>query len=239
MLRLDHLRLQQGTFTLEADLTVPAGAIVAVIGPSGGGKSTLLTAIAGFVAPVSGRILWAGSDITGAAPGDRPVSILFQDGNLFPHLTIEENVGLALGPRLRHGPAARERIRTALEQVGLGGMGARRPAALSGGQQSRAALARVLLADRPLVLLDEPFSALGPGLRQDMLDLAARTLGGAGRTVLVVTHDPDDARRVAETTIFVADGHAAAPRPTGALLDNPPPALAAYLGDRAGQRPAG
>lgn len=229
MLSLDRLTLAQGDFRLTADLTLPSGSRTAIMGPSGGGKSTLLAAIAGFLAPASGRILWNGQDITTTAPGDRPVAILFQDNNLLPHLTVAQNAGLALAPRLRLTPAQRARIDAALAQVGLTGLGDRKPAQLSGGQQSRAALARVLLSDRPLVLLDEPFAALGPGLRAEMLDLARATLG-PDRTLLLVTHDPDDARRLGGDLVLVADGTVTQPAPADRLLAHPPPALATYLG---------
>lgn len=229
-LRMDGVRLAQGAFVLTADLSVPQGEVVAVMGPSGGGKSTLLAGIAGFVTPTAGRILWDGDDIGQRAPGDRPVSILFQDHNLFPHLSVDQNLGLGIDPALRLSTADRGRIAAVLDRVGLPGLGARRPAQLSGGQQSRIALGRALLADRPLVLLDEPFAALGPALRHEMLDLAAETLGAAGRTLLMVSHDPGDARRIADSVIVVDDGRAAAPVPTARLLDDPPPGLRAYLG---------
>jgi thiamine transport system ATP-binding protein len=236
MLTLDRLTLAQGAFRLTADLGLATGSRTAVMGPSGGGKSTLLSAIAGFLAPVSGRILWNGQDITGLPPADRPVAILFQDNNLFPHLTIAQNAGLALAPRLRPTPADAARIEEALSRVGLAGMGARKPAELSGGQQSRAALARLLLSDRPIVLMDEPFAALGPGLRADMLDLATATLGTAGRTILLVTHDPDDALRLGGDLVLVADGSVSPPAPAARLLADPPPALRAYLGPSAAPR---
>ncbi len=230
MLALEGLRLEQGAFALKADLTVATGAIVALIGPSGAGKSTLLAAIAGFLKPVAGRVLWDGVDLGGLAPGERPVAMLFQEGNLFPHLSVAENIGLALTPRLRLSEAERARVAEVLGRVGLDGLGDRLPGDLSGGQQSRAALARVLLQDRPLVLLDEPFAALGPGLRDEMLALTAEVLGGAGRTLLLVSHEPREAARIAGETIFVAGGRAEAPAPTEALLADPPPALREYLG---------
>ncbi|NCO86768.1 MAG: ATP-binding cassette domain-containing protein [Rhodobacterales bacterium] len=230
MLRLDGLRLAQGDFALAADLVVQGGATVAVMGPSGGGKSTLLSVIAGFLAPVAGRVLWGGADITALPPAARPVSILFQDNNLFPHLTIAQNIGLALRPALRLTAAEADRVEDVLVRVGLAGLGTRRPAALSGGQQSRAALARLLVAQKPLVLLDEPFAALGPALRAEMLDLCAQTLGGQGRTLLMVTHDPQDARRIASDVMAVEGGEVSAPAPTAQVLDHPPPGLRAYLG---------
>lgn len=230
MLHLDHLLLTEPGFSLTADFTVAKGARVAIIGPSGAGKSTLLNAIAGFVAPTGGRVLWEGADLAALAPGLRPVTILFQDQNLFPHLTVEENLALGLSPRLRLGEGERKRLHWALERTGLAGLGARRPAELSGGQAGRAALARALLRARPLLLLDEPFAALGPALKHEMLALVAEVADETGATVLMVTHDPRDAQGFASQTVLVADGIAHAPQETAALFAHPPKALADYLG---------
>ena len=230
MLRCENLVLQQGTFRLSVDVAIPEGKAVALIGASGAGKSTLLAAIAGFLAPVSGRLLWNGADIAQAPPGARPVSMLFQDNNLFPHLSAAQNVGLGLRPDLRLTAQELDQVDAALADVGLEGFGERKPKALSGGQQSRVALARVLVADRPVVLLDEPFSALGPALKDEMLDLVKAKLVAAGKTVIMVTHDPADARRIADMVSLVADGQVRAPVATEVLFDNPPAALKAYLG---------
>ena len=229
MLRLEHLDIRQEGFRLTADCQVAKGAKVAVIGPSGAGKSTLLMALAGFVAH-SGRVTWQGQDLAALSPGGRPLSILFQDQNLFPHLTLVQNLGLGLSPRLQLTAADHARIETTLARVGLGGMGNRKPAQLSGGQLGRAALARALLRARPILLLDEPFAALGPALKAEMLDLVTETANETGATVLMVTHDPADARHFADLTVLVADGAAAAPVPTAALFANPPSALRDYLG---------
>ena len=227
MLQLDHLRITLGDFSLAADLKMPDPGITAIIGPSGAGKSTLLAAIGGFRIPAAGRILWKETDITALAPGSRRVTTLFQDNNLFPHLTVTQNVGLGLSPALRLTDTDRRVIAKVLDRVGLTGFEARKPAQLSGGQQSRVALARALARDKPVVLLDEPFSALGPGLRNEMLDLVAETLGG---TVLMVTHDPADALRIAQNAVLISDGIAHPPTGTKALLADPPPKLRAYLG---------
>ncbi len=230
MLQFEKVHLTQDDFHLSADLCLAKGSLAAVIGPSGAGKSTLLSLVAGFLQPDRGRITWAGQDLGPLSPGKRPVSILFQDQNLFPHLTVAQNVGLGLRPDLRLTAAQREQIAEALTHTGLAGMGARLPASLSGGQQSRVALARVLLRARPVLLLDEPFSALGPSLKAEMLDLVARIAGETGTTVLMVTHNPEDARRIAPRTIVIEGGQAHPPVATGPLLDNPPPELRAYLG---------
>lgn len=230
MLTLEAVTLAKGEFRLTADWSAAPGARIAVVGPSGAGKSTLLMAIAGFLAPVSGRILWQGQDMADVSPGGRPVSILFQDQNLFPHLTIAQNLGLGLSPRLRLTPDDRQRVAAALARVGLAGLGDRRPAALSGGQLGRAALARVLLRARPILLLDEPFAALGPALKADMLALVTEIAAETRALVLMVTHEPGDAQRFADLTVLVAAGVAAPPTETTALFEDPPPALRDYIG---------
>ena len=229
MLTLENLRITLGDFELVADLSVKTGQRVAIIGPSGAGKSTLLGAIAGFIQPASGRIMVDGRDITDAEPAKRPVAMLFQDSNLFPHLTVAQNVGLGLRPSLRLSSQETDQVNSALDRVGLRGFQDRKPAALSGGQQSRVALARTLLRDRPVMLLDEPFAALGPGLKAEMLDLVLNLANDSGTTILMVTHDPNDALQLAGDTILIADGHAQPPQDTQTLFDNPPEALRDYL----------
>ena len=230
MLQLDQVVLVQDGFRLTADWQVDAGQTVAVIGPSGAGKSTLLAMISGFLAPTSGRILLAGRDVTEVPPALRPVSILFQDQNLFPHLTVTQNLGLGIRPNLRLSVEEHARVKGALDRVGLADLGARRPAQLSGGQAGRAALARALLQARPVLLLDEPFAALGPGLKAEMLALVADVTTEAGTTVLMVTHDPLDARTNATQVVFVDEGLAAPPVPTDAFFARTDPAVARYLG---------
>lgn len=200
-----------------------------MIGPSGAGKSTLLMAIAGFLPLESGRILWNGRDLAALGPGERPVSILFQDQNLFPHLNVERNLALGLSTRSRLSAAQSAQIAAVLERVGLPEMAARRPAELSGGQLARVALARALLRARPIFLLDEPFSALGPALRAEMVALVNEVADETGALVLMVTHDPQDARAMRQT-VLVSEGHAYAPAPTAGLFAEPPPALRNYLG---------
>ena len=215
---------------MTADLALAPGSSTALIGPSGAGKSTLLSVIAGFLAPTAGRLSWNGSDITDLPPAARPATLLFQDHNLFAHLSAARNVGLGLRPDLRLDRAGWARVAGALDTVGLAGMEGRLPGQLSGGQRQRVALARALLRARPILMLDEPFAALGPALRVEMLDLVARIRAEQGATLLMVTHDPRDALRIAEQTVLVMDGTVAPPAPTGALLADPPAGLRAYLG---------
>ena len=223
------MTVRRGDWVLRADLSVPAGALVAVMGPSGSGKSTLLSAIGGFE-DASGTILWNGTRIDGLPPARRPCATLFQDGNLFPHLSARRNVGLGVRPNLRLSAAEWARVDAALAHSGLVGFENRLPGDLSGGQAARVALARVTVQDRPLLLLDEAFGGLGPALKREMLERTAALARDGGRTLLMVTHDPDDAAAICARTILVADGVAHPPAPTAALLADPPPALGAYLG---------
>ena len=230
MLHFDHLTLTVDGFLLTANWAIDAGTKLALLGGSGEGKSTLLMGLAGFLTPTSGRILWQGRDLGPLPPADRPMAILFQDQNLFPHLTLTQNLGLALNPRLKLTPAHHAHIAQVLERLGLSGLGARKPADLSGGQQGRAALGRVLLQARPILLLDEPFAALGPALKADLLTLVSDLAADAGTTVVMVTHDPADAVRFADQVVLVHGGVAEAPVETRTLFANPPAALRAYLG---------
>lgn len=230
MLKLEAAEIRNGDFRVTADWDVAQGRKVAVIGPSGAGKSTLIGAIAGFQTLERGKIVWESTDISSLLPGKRPVAMLFQDGNLFPHLSVAQNVGLGMRPDLRLDRGQKDRVAAAIQRVGLSGLESRKPGELSGGQQSRAALARVLVQDRPIILLDEPFAALGPALKAEMLDLVAALVQETGATLLMVSHDPSDARRIADQVILVESGRAHAPADTATLLDNPPPALKAYLG---------
>jgi thiamine transport system ATP-binding protein len=160
------------------------------------------------------------------------MAMLFQDNNLFPHLTAERNIALAVTQHRTLTKSTRQKILTALMRVGLEGFGDYKPGQLSGGQQSRVALARVLLQDKPIVLLDEPFNALGPALKNDMLDLLQILAHERKSLVLMVTHNPEDALRIAHETLLVSDEQVSLPVSTPDLLANPPPALATYLGKR-------
>ncbi len=230
MLTLSGVKITQGDFRLEASIGFQPGQVIALIGPSGAGKSTLMSVLSGFFDASAGEVLWDGKRIDHLPPDRRPVSMLFQDNNLFPHLTVEQNVGLALRPSLRFNSEEKRKITSALERVGLHGKGDRRPAELSGGQQSRAALARLLLQNKPIVLLDEPFAALGPGLKREMLCLVRDSVLTSSGVVIMVTHDPEDARFAADQIALVDEGFVHHPQPTADVLNAPPEVLRRYMG---------
>ncbi len=212
--RCEAVAFSYGETPMLFDVTVPAGGTVALMGPSGSGKSTLLSLIAGFEAPSSGRILIGGKDVTREPPARRPVSMVFQENNLFGHLDAAANVGLGRSPALKLTRKDRDDVAAALARVGLAGKERRLPRELSGGERQRVALARVLVRDRPVLLLDEPFAALGPALKADMLALLDDLQRERGMTLVMATHDPDDARAIASQILFVEEGHVAAHGPT-------------------------
>jgi len=185
-------------------LDVGAGEVVALLGASGSGKSSLLRAVAGLEPLAGGSVSWDGEDLTSVPVHRRGFAMMFQDGQLFPHLSVAANVGYALAGRER---AARDRrVAELLELVGLAGYGPRPVTALSGGQAQRVALARSLAAEPRLLMLDEPLSALDTGLREHLLGVLDTTLQATGTPALYVTHDQDEAFAIADRVAVLAGG---------------------------------
>jgi thiamine transport system ATP-binding protein len=205
-LRLSGVTLSLGDHRFAFDMAVEAGSFVAVTGPSGSGKTTLFNVIAGFEGVETGSVTIGDDDVTAIRPALRPISLVFQDNNLFAHLDIFTNVALGVSPSLHLGVNDRAAISAALARVGLAGFEKRMPATLSGGERQRAAFARVVVRRRPLVLLDEPFAALDPDLRHQMGDLLAGLHRDEGFTILMITHDLDEARRLADCQIRIEAG---------------------------------
>jgi thiamine transport system ATP-binding protein len=228
---LHDVRFRYEDMDMRFDIEVEAGRFLAVIGPSGAGKSTLLNLIAGFEQPLSGQIRLMERDCRDVPPAGRPVTIVFQEHNLFPHLDVWKNVALGRAPDLKLGAAGEAAVAAALARVGLSGFESRKPKELSGGERQRAALARALVRDKPILLLDEPFAALGPALRRDMLDLVTGLWRERALTVVLVSHDPADARAAATDVAFVDAGHILRHGPAASVLDATDlPELSAYLG---------
>lgn len=203
---LDDVHLQLGTQSFHFDCRLPAGAVTAVTGASGSGKSTLLNLVAGFETPDSGRVIIAGQDVSLLHPGERPVSLVFQDNNLFAHLDLFTNVGLGIHPGMRLDGQEREAVSIALGRVGLEGFERRMPATLSGGERQRAAFARALVRRKPVLLLDEPFAALDPALRASMVELLLDLHRETQNTVVIVSHDPGEVESLADHVLVVEQG---------------------------------
>ena len=230
---LKDVKLRLGNHDFQFDLDIPKGQFAAITGPSGAGKSTLFNVIAGFDAPKSGRVEIGGHNMTEVRPGERPVSLIFQDNNLFAHLDVFTNVALGANPSMKLSQAQKLGISEALTRVGLAGFEKRHPGSLSGGERQRVAFARALVRHRPVMLLDEPFAALDPGLRRDMGALLKDLQKQEGFTVLMITHDPDEATELASMAAFLDDGRIVASAPIDIFkMLSQPPALRRFLGNQ-------
>ncbi len=186
--------------------SIESGQYFALLGPSGGGKTTLLRLIGGFLRPTAGRVLLHGQDVSHLPPNRRPTSMVFQNYALFPHMTVERNV--AYGLKLLKAPAEeiRDKVDRMLEMVGLEGYNRRMPHELSGGQQQRVQLARSLVLERDILLLDEPLASLDAKLRKDMCLELKRIQEKVGITFIHVTHNQEEALTVADRIAIIADG---------------------------------
>ena len=228
MLKL-NFSLKESYLTISTNISLEPDKIYAVVGPSGAGKSTFLNLISGFASISSGTITWNGEEISNLPPAKRSVSILFQDNNLFPHLSVWRNLALAVTHWPKISRDNEEKLKAVMSEVGILGLENRKPSQLSGGQQSRVALARVLLQKNKILLLDEPFSALGPSLKDQMLELIKKIAKNKKLLVLMVTHEPADAKKVASHTLVVKDKKVHPPLITEKALDPINGPLADYL----------
>ena len=228
MLKL-NFSLKKSYLTISTNISLEPEKIYAVVGPSGAGKSTFLNLISGFASISSGSIIWNEQEISHLPPAKRSVSILFQDNNLFPHLSVWRNLALAVTHWPKISRDNEEKLKAVMSEVGILGLENRKPSQLSGGQQSRVALARVLLQKNKILLLDEPFSALGPSLKDQMLELIKKIAKNKKLLVLMVTHEPADAKKVASQTLVVKDKKVHPPLSTEKALDPVNGPLADYL----------
>ncbi|MGP4123069.1 MAG: thiamine ABC transporter ATP-binding protein ThiQ [Sodalis sp. (in: enterobacteria)] len=229
MITLDNITWFYRDLPMRFHLHLNGGEKVAVLGPSGAGKSTLLNLIAGFLTPHSGNLWLDGVLHHQTPPARRPISMLFQENNLFMHLTVAENIGIGLHPGLRLTSTQRIQLRDAARQAGLEKVLDRLPAAISGGQRQRTALVRCLVRQEPILLLDEPFSALDPALRAEMIRLLNDVCAARHLTLLMVSHNLDDALRLAPRTLLVVDRRIYYDGSTAALASRESPA-ASILG---------
>jgi thiamine transport system ATP-binding protein len=209
------------------DLDVPEGQLLCVLGPSGGGKSTLLRVIAGLEPPRAGSVHLSGADLEGVAAHQRGVGLMFQDYALFPHRTVAGNVAFGLQMQGVDSAAIRTQVTEMLDLVGLPGYEDRRVGNLSGGERQRVALARTLAPHPPLVLLDEPLGALDRSLREHLLIEMRSIFSTVGVTVLYVTHDREEAFTIADEVAIIRDGRIVADDTPEGLWNQPPDGWAA------------
>ena len=202
---LDRLEVRaKGTLIVALDAVVTPGEVLTIMGPSGSGKSTALAAIIGTLGPdfsLSGRLVLDGRDVTGLPTRARGIGLLFQDDVLFPHLSVGGNLAFALPATLRGRQARRAAIEAALAKAGLAGFADRDPGTLSGGERARVALMRTLLAEPRALLLDEPFSRLDAGLRDNIRAFVLDLIRAARIPAILVTHQPDDAQAAGGRTL--------------------------------------
>ncbi len=232
MIKIENGHYETKGFTLDINIDVPTGAFCAVLGPSGAGKSTLLSIISGFEPLKQGDVFIDGK-LASSSPSARPISMIFQDHNVFAHLDVWNNVALGISPNLKLNDEQKSDIETALIRVGIAHLAKRKPGEISGGERQRIAIARVLVRNKPILLLDEPFAALDPGLRIDMLNLIAELQKEKNLTVLMVTHQPEDAKRAAEKIIFVSDGKVHSLVTSNEFFSSRSLPIQRYLGKRA------
>ena len=204
MLHLDNASLSLGERHWTFDISLQTHGVHALLGRSGSGKSTLLNLIGGFLLPDKGDIQWQGDSLLSLQPDERPITTLFQQHNLFEHLTVWKNVALGICPTLRVDAEQRTQIATALSDVGLAGFEQKMPGQLSGGEQQRVALARCMRRRKPLLFLDEPVSALDATTRYEMIALLKQLINNYQPCVLMITHDESDAQALGA---FVLDMH--------------------------------
>ena len=199
-------------------LDVADGEFIVMVGPSGCGKSTLLRMVAGLERVTEGDIWINDQRVTEMEPKDRGIAMVFQNYALYPHMSVEENMAWGLKIRGMGKQQIAERVKEAARILELDGLLKRRPRELSGGQRQRVALARCLVREQPILLLDEPFSALDPALRHEMLTLVSTSCQQQKMTLLMVSHSVEDAARIATRSVVVADGRIAWQGKTEELL---------------------
>ena len=208
MLHVTHLTYnhQSSHTTYTFDLTMDAGQVVGILGESGSGKSTMLDLIAGFLEAVSGSVVLDSETLLDKPIEKRPITILFQQHNLFEHLSVEKNILLGIDPGGKATPEALQEIAQILKEMKLFEHSGKLPSALSGGQQQRVALARALLRRHPILLLDEPFSGLDRETRLEMLSLVRSITTQHALYTIMVTHELEDCALIADKTYKMNDG---------------------------------
>jgi sulfate/thiosulfate transport system ATP-binding protein len=215
----------------DVSVDIASGSLTALLGPSGGGKSTLLRIIAGLEQPDTGTVLINGSDATRLSPQRRNVGFVFQHYAAFKHLTVYRNIAFGLEVRRRPKAEVRRRVNELLELVHLEQMAGRYPSQLSGGQRQRMALARALAVEPQVLLLDEPFGALDAQVRKELRTWLRRLHDEVHVTTVFVTHDQEEAMDVADEIVLLADGQVQQAGPPNEIYENPAnPFVMSFLG---------
>ena len=208
MLRVSDLKFGYGDSqkSYKYDMELEKGEIASIMGKSGSGKSTLFDLIDGFLTPTSGSITLDDKELVGQSVESRPVSVLFQEYNLFEHLSVEKNVILGISRGIFDTKADKKRVSHMLEEVGLKGFEKKLVSSLSGGEQQRVALARVLLRQEPILLLDEPFNSLDEQTRLEMLELVREMTTKHALHTLIITHNSSSAQKISDRIYLMEDG---------------------------------
>jgi spermidine/putrescine transport system ATP-binding protein len=233
-LKLEGLTKRYGDLVAvdNVSFTVPPATYVVLLGPSGSGKTTVLSMLGGFTLPSAGRIHIGAQDVTLTPAAQRPTATVFQDYALFPHLSVAGNVGFGLSVRGYSSGDIARRVSAALDLVGLVGFAPRPIAETSGGQRQRIALARALVIDPALLLLDEPLGALDLRLRRQMQDELRRIQRAEGRTFVHVTHDQEEAMAIADLIVIMNNGRVEDLGPPARVYEKPRTRFcASFLGE--------
>lgn len=197
-LKVENLSIYYADWQRDYSLVAAEGERLAIKGPSGIGKTTLLMALAGFIKPIAGSARWRDQDLLALPPERRPISMLFQDDNLFEHLSVAQNLRLGL-----RAETIANTLQEAVEQLGLSEQLNKLPGQLSGGQRQRVGLIRTLLRPEPLVILDEPFAELDADTRQRALDFTLNAARTSNKTLLLITHQDEDIAALATQTLHL------------------------------------
>ena len=198
-------QIKNGEFSVQCDFSVEIGNHLSLFGPSGSGKSSVLLGLAGFLPIIDGDLIYDDKSISKIEPKDRPFDLLFQENNLFPHLTVSKNILLGLGAKAKMDSQNSHTVNEILDLVGLYKERNRLPQNISGGQRSRAAIARSLIRKKPILLLDEPIAALDFELKNEILSLLLRVSRKNNLSIILVSHDPRDVQYLGGDVVLFSE----------------------------------
>ena len=198
-------QIKNGSFSVRCDFSVEIGNHLSLFGPSGSGKSSVLLGLAGFLPIINGDLIYDDKSISKIEPKDRPFDLLFQENNLFPHLTVSKNILLGLGAKAKMDSQNSHTVNEILDLVGLYKERNRLPQNISGGQRSRAAIARSLIRKKPILLLDEPFAALDFEFKNEILSLLLRVSRKNNLSIILVSHDPRDVQYLGGDVVLFSE----------------------------------